>query len=124
MWKWSPQPGSPSSLPPLDVSLPAIGEEELMRQEWQDAVAADDSQRAIPPPPKKKKSSSKRKREPKELSSLHPAVTLRRHKRVRLTKSHLNEMRNRFQEVMDLIDPPCPKCLRRPSDCQPSSDSV
>ena len=52
----------------------------------------------------------------------HQNVTVRAARRVRLSSSHLHEVRLRFNEVMDVLDPECPTCHRRLSDCQMSCD--
>jgi len=62
-----------------------------------------------PPPPKKRKSQ-------------HPKLTIKSGRRVRLSGRHLNEMRTRFLEVMEVIDPVCPTCGRRPSDSEASCE--
>lgn len=53
----------------------------------------------------------------------HLSQTVRARKRVRLSSGHLAEVRRRFNEVMDVIDPMCPTCHRRLSDSEPSCDS-
>ncbi|AYP28972.1 MAG: hypothetical protein [Circular genetic element sp.] len=52
----------------------------------------------------------------------HSNVTLRSRRRVNLQPAHISEMRVRFEEVMDLLDPVCPTCSRRLSDCPTSCE--
>lgn len=52
----------------------------------------------------------------KKKRDQHPKAVVKRAKRVRLTPAHLSEMRTRFLEVMDVLDPQCPTCHQRLSD--------
>lgn len=69
-------------------------------------------------PIKRKKKGSKR-----AVVGHLPGVeeTTRTNKRVRLSSAHLREMRTRTMEVMDLLDPICPMCHLRLSDCRANS---
>jgi len=58
----------------------------------------------------------KKKRRSRLPAQAHPTLTIRAQKRVRLSANHIAEMRTRFNEVMDVLDPVCPTCHQRPSD--------
>lgn len=73
---------------------------------------------STPTPPLEEKKSKKKRR----LADLHSGLAVRSRRRVRLAPGHLAEMRARFQEVMDVIDPLCPTCGRRQSDSAESCD--